>query len=370
MAAAERAVWSQFVDWDSIVEGQGGRSFEYVAYETMDSDDAAARLPEKDDIVATALTDSAISVTPFEYGRRVSVTSLLRFQSHIKTREATAKLVGNNMTDTVEKAIRRGILGGTNVFMPNNNVVRTGLDATNDLVSFAFLSQLVSLAQSMGIEPIGQEFVAVIHPALEPDIIGLTEVKGIGYNYPEPLYKGEMARLCGIRFIRSRFGKLYLGGGTPAQSATTLNGAVAAGATTVIVTSAAGLAAGDFITIGTLETAGAEQVQILAVAANTLTIKGAGNAAANFGLKGAHANLTPVIESPNAAAICLLGANSVKGIYGANTGKYGKSVIKENIDSLNRMLSLGWYWYGGIGIVPKYVLRGEVATRQSIFGSN
>lgn len=383
LAAADRSVWSQFVDWDVITEGEGGSKFHYVAYQAMESDDLSAKLPEKDDIEATALSDSKVEITPYEYGRRVTLTSKLRFQSHVKTREATAKLVGQNMMDTVERAIRRGVVAGTtNYLMPNNNVTRallavgTDWGADDDRVSFKFLSQLVSMARSMGIEPFGEEFVAVIHPSLEPDIIALTEVKGIGYNYPEPLYKGEMARLMGIRFVRSRYGKLYLGGGVPAQAATDLDGAVSAGATSIKVTtntSGTQIAAGDFILIGTKEAADAEQVQVTEVGDDpytTLTIRGAGNAVDNFGLKYAHPDAATVTEAPNVAAICLLGANSVKGVYGSNTGKYGKSVIKENIDSLNRLLSLGWYWYGGIGIVEKYVLRGEVACAQYVFGSN
>ena len=379
LAAANKSVWSQFVNWDTIVEGQGGSAFEYVAYDAMDSDDLAAKLPEKDDIEAVALKDSSITVTPYEYGNRVVLTRKVRFQSHVKTREATAKLVGNNMMDTVERAIRRGVLSGTNTFMPNNNVLRTELvvsdtAADNDRPTFEFLSQLVSMAQSMGIEPIGEDFVAVIHPAVEPDIIGLTEVKGIGYNFPEPLYRGELARLCGIRFVKSRWGKLYLGGGKVAGAATTLAAAEPAGETSMNLTSITtpAIVAGDWLTIGTLEASDAEQVQVTSIAggATDVTIRGAGNGASNFGLKWAHPLGAVVNEATNAAAICLIGANSVKGVYGTDGGKYGVSVIKENIDSLNRMLSLGWKWYGGLGIVPKYVLRGEVACKQNIFGGN
>jgi len=375
LAAAEKAIWSQVVDWDSIAEGQGGKDFRYVAYEAMESDDLGAKLPEKDDIEATALSDSEITVTPYEYGRRVTLTSLVRFQSHVKTRQATAKLVGNNMTDTVERAIRRGVLAGTNVFMPNNNVLRSELvvsdtAADNDRATYEFLSQLVALAQSMGIEPIGSEFVAIVPPALEPDILGLTEVKGIGYNYPEPIYKGEMARLMGIRFVRSRYGKLYLGGGKAIVAATTLNGAVSAGATSVILTDSGAIDAGSWLTIGTLEAADAEQVLVTSKATHTCQIRGAGTGGTNAGLKYAHPDLAAVQNAYNASAICLLGANSVKGVHGAESGRYGKAVIKENIDSLNRLLSLGWKWYGGVGIVPKYVLRGEVACKQHIFGSN
>lgn len=384
LAAAGRSVWSQFVDWDTIIEGQGGSSFKYVAYETMDSDDLGAKLPEKDDIEATSLKDSEITVTPYEYGRRVTLTHKVRFQSHVKTRQAAAKLVGQNMMDTVERAIRRGVLGGTNVFMPNNNVLRTELVVSdtasdNDRPTFEFLSQLASMAQSMGIEPIGQDFVAVIHPAVEPDILGLTEIKNIGYNFPEPLYKGEVARLCGIRFVKSRYGRLYLGGGKVTGVATTLAAAESAGDTSINLTSITtpAIVAGDWITIGTLDpttgdTADLEQVQVTSIAggATAVAIRGAGNGANNFGLKYDHPLGAVVNEATNAAAICLLGANSVKGVYGSDTGKFGKSVIKENIDSLNRLLSLGWFWYGGLGIVPKYVLRGEVACKQNIFGGN
>ncbi len=376
LAAAGKSVWSQFVDWDIIVEGLGGKEFEYVAYEAMDSDDVGALLPEKDDIEATALTDSKITVTPYEYGRRVTLTSLLRFQSHVKTRQATAKLVGNNMMDTIERAIRRGVLSGTNVFMPANKVARTelGADTTTDLPTFQFLSQLVSMAHGMGIEPIGGDFVAVVPPALEPSLIGLTEVKNIGYNYPEPLYRGEMIRLAGIRFVRSRYGKLYLGGGKVAGTATTLAAAAIAGATSLNLTSITtpAIVAGDWITIGTLEASDVEQVQVTSIAGGLtdVTIRGVGKGASNFGLKWAHPLGAAVNEAANVAAICLIGANSVKGVYGSNTGKFGKSVIKENIDSLNRLLSLGWYWYGGIGIVPKYVLRGEAYCPQYVFGGN
>jgi len=380
LAAANKSVWSQFVDWDTIVEGQGGSSFNYVAYENMDSDDLAAKLPEKDDIEATALADAEITVTPYEYGRRVTLTSLVRFQSHVKTRQAAAKIVGQNMTDTVERAIRRGVLAGTCVFMPNNNLVRSVLalddttPANDDRPSFEFLSQLVSMAQSMGIEPIGEDFVAVIHPAVEPDILGLTEIKNIGYNFPEPLYKGEVARLCGIRFVKSRFGKLYLGGGVLSGAATTLAAAEPAGETSLNITNITdpAIIAGDWITIGTLEAADAEQVQVTSIAGGLtdVTIRGAGNKADNFGLKWAHPLGAAIVEATNAAAICLLGANSVKGVHGSNTGRYGVSVVKENIDSLNRLLSLGWKWYGGLGIVEKYVLRGEVSCKQHVFGGN
>jgi len=372
LAAAEKQVWGQLVDWDGVAMGQGGSSFEAVAFQPMDSEDTSAILPESDDIAATVLKDASISITPYEYGRRVALTSKVRFQSHVSVREAAAKMVGGNMVETVDKAIRRGILAGTsNIYRVGGLALRTDLDATSDKITVDFLAKLAARAFAMGLEPlVGEDFVCPIHPLLEPDILALTEVKGVGYNFPDIIYKGEFARLCGIRFVRTRMGKIYLSGGTVAQSATTIDADAAAGATALSVASATGLAVGNYITVGTLEGVNAEQVQITAVSGTDLTIQGIGNAPDNWGLKFAHASGEAVTEAANVVALPIIGKNSLRGVYGSEWGKFGMSVIKEGTDTLDRLLSIGWKWYGGVGIFEKYLIRGECAISAGTLGDN
>jgi len=373
LAAAEKQIWGQFVDWDGVAMGSGGSSFEAVAFQPMDSEDTSAILPETDDIPATVLKDAAITITPYEYGRRVALTSKMRFQTHVKVREAAAKMVGANMTETVDKAIRRGILVGTNnIYRVGGLALRTDLDATTDKITVDFLAKLAARAFAMGIDPlVGEDFVCPIHPLLEPDILALTEVKGVQYSSDaSSLIKGEFAKLCGIRFVRTRMGKLYLSGGTVAQT-TTLAADAVAGAVTITVTADTGLAVGDYITVGTLEGATAEQVQVIAIAATpVIGIQGIGNAPDNWGLKFAHATLEAVTEAANVAALPVIGKNSLAGRYGSEWGKFGMSVIKEGTDTLDRLLSMGWKWYGGVGIYEKYIIRGECAITAGTLGDN
>lgn len=142
--------------------------------------------------------------------------------------------------------------------------------------------------------------------------------------------------LNGIRFVESYNAKRYLSGGATAQAATVLNGAVVAGATTIAIAANAGLVAGDFITIGALESAVAEQVVITAINASALTatISGIGNAQDNFGLRYAHSDGVAVTEADEVSCIVLQGPNSIGKAYSDKTGPNGRLVTSGPFDNL------------------------------------
>lgn len=381
LEAARVAVWHQVVDWDGKDEGEGGSSFEFFGLESLPVNTTV--LPEKSDPAPRSLADSKITVDWAGYGDVVKLTDKVRFQSVAKVREAAAKLVGKQQAESVDTIIRNAVLGGTFIYMPNNLSARTDLDTSGDLITYQRLVDMVGLARSMGLEPYdGDTFAAIVHPYVLTAIAGLSEFKesAVYRNLKDPdkkpVFRHEAFEFAGIRWIPSRLGKLYLSGGTVGQVATTLASVAAAGAVTIVVTTNTGgtqLVAGDWITIGTLEADDAEQVQITAVGDDpytTLTIVGAGNAVGNRGLKYAHAALVAVTEAANVAAVPIVGRNSCKGVYAKAYGLHGKSVIKDkNVDLLDRMVALGWTWFGGVGIFPKLVLRGEFAITNQLYGN-
>jgi N4-gp56 family major capsid protein len=368
VAAKGTEVWGQFVDWESITEGQGGSSFDFGAFEEMQP--ALEELTETSDLVPVALTDDNMTITPKEYGNSAAPTMKLRWQARTKVREDTARLIGQNRARSVDRLIRNGILAGSNVRYPGTVGVRTGLDATSDKVDLEFLLQLHTQAMVNGIEPWqGDTFALPTHPALLVDILQLTEFKEVQYRHPNEIFKGLPGfTFAGFRFIPHKWGKIYLSGGTLAQ-ATTLNGAVAAGATSIIVTSAAGLAVGDYITLGALEATLAEQVQITVIAGTTLTVRGGGNSPNNVGTRYAHASGEAVTEAANVCALPVIGRNSIMGVHGASVGRYGQTILKEGLDLANRFIYHTWYWYGGVGIWERHIIRGEVAVATGISGS-
>jgi len=372
IALKEKAVWDQFVRWAGKPRGSGD-SFKFLALEELPVSTTA--LPEKSDPTPMSLADSLITVTWDGYGGLVETTDKVEFQSQADVRGAVADIVANHQVRTIETLIRNAILGGTFTYMPNNLSARTSLDATSDLITYARLREMVGRADSMGLSPFeGETYVAIVHPLMISEIEGLTEFKERhvyrGGPAPEKMFKGEQFEFAGIRWIKSKLGKLYLSGGTVGQAATTLSADAAAGATSITVASATGLTAGDWITVGTLEADDAEQVQITAVATSVLTIVGAGNAVDNRGLKYAHLSGIAVTEAANVGAIPIIGLNSVKGVYAEDYGRYGKSVYKtKDVDLLDRLMVVGWKWFGGVNIFTKLVLRGEFAVTGQIYGN-
>lgn len=356
-------VWGRFIDWEAIQEGRGGTSYDYGAYTDMAP--ALTALTEDSDIVPVTLGDTNITVTPNEYGNAVSISKKLRWSARTRVREDAIRMMGANRARSVDRLCRNGVLGGSNTRYPGTNTARTDLTGSGDQVSYAFLTALLASAYAAGLKPFeGNVFAAIVPFELQADIVALTEFKEVEYRAPSAIFEGLPGfTFAGFRFIPHRAGKLYLSGGTVAQAATTLSSAVVAGATSAVVASATGLAAGDYITLGTLEANDAEQVQITAVAGTTLTIKGGGNSPGNLGCAYAHASGAAVTEAPNVAAIPVIGKNSTKGVYGAD-GRYGVLTLAEGLDILQtggqgRFVYPGWTWFGGVGIWPRYVIRGE-----------
>lgn len=344
IAAHGAAVWSQYVSWKEPIPDTGGgaSSFNWPVYHEMDV--AITALTEDSDITPVAVSDSNVSVTPTEYGNAVCITHKVRFQARADVRKALAELVGQNQAKSIDRLIRNGVVGGSWYWRPNNNTAITGLDTTNDKVTYDFLSQLKALAGGAFIEPIdGRYHLLIVHPAMAADLRDLDEWRAVGaYSVPEKLYTAEVGEIAGFRVVEHPWGKLYLSGGQTAQAATALTSAVAADATSCTVDDATGLVAGDFITVGTLESAAAEQVQITGVSGSDLTIRGIGASIGTFGFKNAHAAGIAVTEAANVGALPVIGKNSVIGTYGASWGQFGQPTTKEGLDILDRFLYLGY----------------------------
>ena len=377
MATMIDPVYDQFIDWDPVsMGGDGGSSFQVGGLEEMNDEDTSALLPETADVDSVELEDSYLTITPKEYGRVVTTTSLARWQMYCDggLDSKAVKLVGRNKTKTVEKAIRRRVLAGTHVMRPNSVTARTSLDTTNDLISFEFLTEVYSRAMNMGIEPIdGYGNIAVIvNPIGVADILNLDIMKSLGqYQKPELILKGEFANFAGFRFISHKLGKVYMSGGQTAQTATTMTAASDAGATSLSITAGTGLANGDYILVGTKEANLSEQCQIVSGGGTTtLTVRGFGNGIGNTGLRWAHANGSAITEAANVLGMTVVGKNSLLGKYGSDWGRGGKPVNKIGDDKLERFVSHGWKWYGGIGIHERMCVRMEVASAGHLLGDN
>lgn len=365
MAYAKARIWLQenIVTWFPDQSEANGGTIKFDVFNNVAP--ALTPLTETVDPDPVTLSNGVVTITPDEYGNAVGLTKRLRAVSFERIIDAATSVTANNQAQTLDLLVRAAVLGTPNVYRQGGNTARTGLDATNDKVTTAFLASLVAQADGWGMVPYsGNMYVSIVPPSLRPDIMGdASWLAASQYSQATNIWNGEVGALAGVRFIFHRYGKTYLGGGTTNQAATTSTGAVAAGDTSITATSAAGIAIGDYLTIGTLEANDAEQVLVTNVAGAVLTIRGKGTVEGNAGFKFAHAGGAAITEAANVVAIPIIGEGGVYGVastmYGGKTGTQGFKTKDTNIP--DRFQNTYWEWFGGFAIRTGLVLVGEVA---------
>lgn len=375
--ASRTQVWGQFPKIAPEGEIQGARKGSTIDVRFQQ------RLPistdtinEKADITPRVVNDNKTTISINEYGDAVQYSEFLQLVQMGNAREEIGKTVANQMVGSLDRlAGRQYYQGNTVVLLANQHDARTDLDATNDTLKASSVGMsLIAQAQAMlrgagapgfSTDGNGQEkYATVVHTSLSAD---LPETSGylpaLQYGGKMTLFNGELAEIRGLRFTESAQGKVYPGAGTVAQGATTLNGAVSAGATSIVVASANGLAVGDFITLGTLEDGATvttenasaavsrlETVLVTAVNGTTLTVAGMGyasGAAQTPGLRYAHPSGEAVTEAAQIAAIPIFGPSSVMKAYAPANGPFGTSVVSGPFDTLQRFHNIGWKFTGG-----------------------
>lgn len=369
-----------------------GKTIQVPIY--SDIAEVTASLSETSDVTPVGMDDSYVQVVMAEEGNVVQTTRFLEnIAAYTDIGKVAARMVAKNMAVRRDKILRNAIVfNATDVIYGGSATSRATCDTTSDKITYAKIVEAVERARSKGVPALPDDtYFTVIHPALIADLVTLDEWKYPAYYQNASIITdgsfkgiengklpGEFARLYDLRFVRSPYGKLFLGAGTPAQTATTITADAAAGATTIVVADATGLAAGNYITLGTVESGTTvrhttEQLMITAVDSLTLTFKAGGSegVVGDGGLKFAHASGSAVVEAPNVAAIPILGPESAVIAFAQDVGWEGEVALEWSPTQLpKRFINHSWYWVGGAKIVDQNVVQIECATTGNVIGNN
>jgi len=174
----------------------------------------------------------------------------------------------------------------------------------------------------------------------------------------------ELGKIGPFRLIVSPWAKVFGAAGADNASAvaTTLGAAADPLDLTITVSANTNIAAGQWLTIGTEETAnthyaGNERVKVASVSGTTITIIGEGP---NGGLRFAHASGVAVRNADSVFTIMYGGPASLAKLYATEIGEYGQVVGPKRTGNLDQFVTLGWKFYGGYGrIAENRILRGE-----------
>ena len=152
-----------------------------------------------------------------QYGDYVTCSDVLEL-THIDPQiEQATKLLGSQAGRTLDTITRDVITAGTNVmYAPKVSgstvtevLSRSALDKTAQL-TYDLIFKAVAKLKSMNANPVGDSFVAIVHPNVACDLMLSDKWIGVHqYANPENIYQGEIGKLAGVRFVETTEAKIY-----------------------------------------------------------------------------------------------------------------------------------------------------------------
>lgn len=181
---------------------------------------ATTALDEVTDVDAVGLSDSLVTVTPYEYGNAVLLTLRIRTDDFLIGFDAdVAELLSYNMVDTIDRLARNAVdAGGTAV------IVDGGTEAAltaGDVITVAKVAEQRAALASASVMPWdGSKYASVIHPEVAYDLKAESGSAGWAdtatYSAPEKVWNDEIGSFRGFRFVESSRAKINADGGASA----------------------------------------------------------------------------------------------------------------------------------------------------------
>lgn len=181
----------------------GAKSIQFPKYSQLTL--ATTPLTEGNDLTSEALSDSAILITPQEYGNVVSTTSLASLQTGGTVDLAAVAAVGQNLSRTKNRLACIALDASTNVLVAGGKTESTL--AGTDVLSASLLNAAYNKLARKSVGRINGEYVLVAHDDVIAD---LRDSTGAGswvdvtkYATPGATLNNEVGMFKGFRVIRN-----------------------------------------------------------------------------------------------------------------------------------------------------------------------
>jgi N4-gp56 family major capsid protein len=335
------------------------RSSSIVLNFLSDLEPGTAAIPENTDVTPEGFRDATATITPTSRYKAIQVSELLMNQAGTNYAQERFELLGKNQAESVDLLAQAAAVQGAIAFKGAGATARTSIDAgtaTHLLTAAKFTNASADL-QNFKVpgweDPKSglSKWFAILHPYAFADLRADTTILDVGkYQMSSIILQHELGELGPFKLIVTPWAKTFWGGGAANASAieTTLNGAVNALATTIVVAANTNMDVGDRVMIGTHETANThyatnEIVTITGINSTTITVAGEG---ANGGLRFDHAHGAAVSNDDNVGTVVVGGPESLMKVYDPQVGEFGTVVGPKKEGLLDQFDSLAWKWYG------------------------
>lgn len=261
--ADAKLVHDQFGDKYPIPKGSG-KKIEFRKYDSLPK--AMEALTEGVTPDGLKLNVKSEGAEVKQYGAWVSLSDILETSAIDNNVIQATKKLSSQAGRTLDAVSREVLNGGSSVrYAPkvNGNTV-TEVSSRSDLDKSALLTPDVIFKAKADLAAVNAEtiddcYVAIIHPYVAYDLMRNEEWIDVHkYASPENIYKGEIGKLGGVRFVETSEAKIFAGEGIEfgeeKLNYLTLNGAIEAGPKTTFsfdgITVAEGALVGMYFDVG------------------------------------------------------------------------------------------------------------------------
>lgn len=214
--AEPNLVHDQFGDEYDIPKN-GGKTIEFRKYSPLDK--AMTTLTEGVTPHGNKLDVTTVLATVDQYGDYIEISDVLDLTAIDRNIEQATKLLGAQAGRTLDTVTREVITAGTNVmYAPKadgTEVLTRATVAADCLLTVDVIFKAAARLKAMNAVPIeGGDFVAIVHPNVSCDLM-LSDKWVEVHKYAEPgnIYKGEIGKIGGVRFVESTEAKIIGGAG-------------------------------------------------------------------------------------------------------------------------------------------------------------
>ena len=221
-SAKPQLVHNQFAATKGMPVG-GGKTVEWRKFGSFDK--ALTPLTEGVTPAGQALNVTTVTAEVHQYGGWVPLTDMLDLTAIDNNIVQATNVLASQGGRTMDTIVRDILNGGTNViYAPKIGTggaetavtSRADLDATAQL-TVDLIDQAVALLQTQNADPIGDSFVAIVHPHTSYDIRKDPNwIEAHKYAAPEEIFNGEIGKINNVRFVVSSEAKVWKGDGCPA----------------------------------------------------------------------------------------------------------------------------------------------------------
>ena len=221
--AEPRLVHDQFADYYPMPQN-GGKTIEFRKYDSLPK----ASTPLTEGVTPNGQTLNVTSITSdlHQYGGWTPLTDVLQMTAIDNNVVQATRVLASQAGRTMDSITRDVLAGGTNViYAPKLGAdgaetavtSRKALDKSCTLTPKLFFQAAAQLG-AMNADPIGDSYIAIIHPYAAYDLKTCKEfVEVHKYADPETMFRGEIGKLGNIRFVETSEAKIWKDNTCPAN---------------------------------------------------------------------------------------------------------------------------------------------------------